>query len=326
MSGGVKRPKRISLTPQQYFLVAAVAMGTLVLIVFTGAAVRVTGSGLGCPDWPNCYEDGRLTPELGTHSYIEFGNRMLTSIVGISAVAAFVLAFARRPFRKDLALIAALLPAGVVGQAVMGGLTVLYGLAPGWVMAHFALSMVIIVAAGALVWRARPAWHPGERAGDLVVARWVWALFALGGVTLFAGTAATAAGPHAGGSGTGDVVERLAFKGADTVGWLVDRHGVLAAALGLLAIAAWWVARRRGADAALVHRLLRVCLLMALQGALGLVQYQLEVPAEMVWVHVALATLLWVGIVLAAVQVGSPLRAASSEPVARAGRSAPVAP
>jgi len=72
----------------------------------------------------------------------------------------------------------------------------------------------------------------------------------------------------------------------------------------------WWVARRRGADAGLVHRLARVCLLMAAQGVLGLVQYQLEVPAEMVWVHVALATLLWVGIVLAAVQAGSPLREA----------------
>jgi cytochrome c oxidase assembly protein subunit 15 len=301
-------------------------MGTLVLIVFTGAAVRVTGSGLGCPTWPRCYEDGRLTPELGTHSYIEFGNRMLTSIVGISAVAALVLAFARKPFRRDLALLAALLPLGVVGQAVMGGFTVLYGLAPGWVMAHFALSMVILVAAGALVWRARPAWEAGERAGDLAVARWVWALFALGAVTLFAGTAATAAGPHAGGSGTGDVVERLAFKGAGTVGWLVDRHGALATALGLLAIACWFVARRRGADAALVHRLTRVCLLMAAQGVLGIVQYRLDVPAELVWVHVALATLLWVGIVLAAVQVGSPLRVASPGAARPGRRSAPVAP
>jgi heme a synthase len=322
----MRRLRSIRLRPEQYFLVASAAMGTLVLIVFTGAAVRVTGSGLGCPDWPNCYEDGRLTPELGTHSYIEFGNRLLTSVVGISAVLALVLAFARTPFRRDLALLAALLPLGVLGQAVMGGLTVLYGLAPGWVMAHFALSMVILVAAGTLAWRARPAWEPGERAGDLVVARWAWALFALGGVTLFAGTAATAAGPHAGGSGTGDVVARLAFKGADTVGWLIDRHGALAAALGLLAIAAWWVARRRGADAALVHRLARVCLLMAAQGALGLVQYQLEVPAEMVWVHVALATLLWVGIVLAAVQAGSPLRAATPEPARPARRSAPAAP
>ena len=163
-----KRLRRIQLTPQQYFLVASVAMGTLVLIVFTGAAVRVTGSGLGCPDWPNCYEDGRLTPELGTHSYIEFGNRMLTSIVGHQRGRGASCSRSRAgPFRRDLALLAALLPVGVLGQAVMGGLTVLYGLAPGWVMAHFALSMVIIVAAGALVWRARPAWQPGERAGDL---------------------------------------------------------------------------------------------------------------------------------------------------------------
>ena len=318
---------RLALTPRQYFLVACAALGTLVLIVFTGAAVRVTGSGLGCPDWPNCYEDGRLTPELGTHSYIEFGNRLLTTVVGISAIAAGLLAFARRPFRRDLAVLGMLLPVGVLGQAVMGGLTVLYGLAPGWVMAHFALSMVILVAAGTLVWRARPSYEPQARAADLAVARAVWGLFALGALTLFAGTAATAAGPHAGGSGTGDIVDRLEFKGAETVGWLIDRHGVLATLLGVAAIATFWLARRRGADAGLVHRLARICLLMAAQGILGIVQYRLEVPAEMVWVHVALATLLWVGIVLAAVQAGSPLplRSESLRAGRRARRSAPAA-
>ncbi len=318
--------KRVRLTPRQYFWVAAVALGTLVLIVFTGAAVRVTGSGLGCPDWPNCYEDGRLTPELGTHSYIEFGNRLLTGVVGISAVLAFVLAFARRPFRRDLAVLGALLPLGVLGQAVMGGLTVLYGLAPGWVMAHLMLSMVMIVAAVVLVWRARPSWVRGERAADTAVARLVWAVFALGFVTIFAGTVATAAGPHAGGSGTGDVVERLDFKGADTVAWLVNRHGALAAVLGVLAVAAWRLARRRGAAAALVHRLFRVCVLMGVQGVLGIVQFQLEVPAEMVWVHVALATLLWVGIALAAVQAGLPVGASVPGMVRRGPRSAPATP
>ena len=226
-----------------------------------------------------------------------------------------MLAFARRPFRRDLALLAALLPLGVLGQAVMGGLTVLYGLAPGWVMAHFALSMVIIVAAGALV-VARAAGVARRASGRATwsVARWVWALFALGGVTLFAGTAATAAGPAR---------RRLGHRRRRRAAGVQGRgHGRLAdrpprragrARSGVLAIACWWVARRRGADAALVHRLARVCLLMAAQGVLGLVQYQLEVPAEMVWVHVALATLLWVGIVLAAVQVGSP----------RAGRLVP---
>ena len=333
--------RRRRLTPQQYFVVAATALVALTLIVFTGAAVRVTGSGLGCPAWPECYEDGRLVAELESHAWIEFGNRLLTSFVGLAAIAAGLLAFARRPFRRDLAVLGMLLPLGVLGQAILGGMTVWYGLAPGYVMAHYALSMVILVASGALVWRARPVTDGAVTAGetgiavaddrlgsaapdrlppaaDLTTARAVWAMFALGAITIFAGTAATAAGPHAGGSGTDDVVHRLDFKGADTLSWLINRHGVLATALGVLAVGCWWLARRRGADRALVKRLTRICLLMALQGVIGIVQFQLELPAEMVWVHVALATLLWVGIVLAAVQAGSPLRRPAAASAARA--------
>jgi len=308
-------PARLRVSPRTYFLVSAAALVTLTLIVFTGAAVRVTGSGLGCPSWPNCYEDGRVVAELETHAWIEFGNRLLTSLVGLSAIAAGLLAFTRVPFRRDLAVLGVLLPVGVIGQAVLGGLTVWYGLAPGYVMAHFMLSMAILVAAGALAWRARPGFRAGgPPTADRLTVRAVWAMFALGAVALFAGTAATAAGPHAGGSGTDDLVPRFDFKGADTVGWLIDRHGALAAALGVVAVVTWWLARARGADPALRKRLTRICVLLAAQGGLGLVQYQLEVPAEMVWVHVALATLVWVGIVLAAVQAGSPFRAASARP------------
>jgi cytochrome c oxidase assembly protein subunit 15 len=212
--------------------------------------------------------------------------------------------------------LALLLPAAVAGQAVMGGFTVLYGLAPGWVMAHLILSMLTLIAAGALVWRARPDFAPGDRDADLLVARVVWAMFFVGFVTIAVGTIVTGAGPHAGGEGTGDVVARLDFKGADTAGWLVERHGVLGAALGLLAIAAWWLARTHGASASLVHRLTRVCLLMAFQGVLGIVQYRLDLPAELVWLHVAVATLLWVGIVLAAIQAGSPLHVSAQRGVA----------
>src|SRR3954469_18567736 len=128
---------RLQVSPRSYLVVSAVALVALVLIVFTGAAVRVTGSGLGCPDWPNCYRDGRLVAELNSHAWIEFGNRLLTTLVSITTIAAALLAFARRPFRKDLVRLGLLLPRGVVGQIVLGGLTVLYGLAPGWVMAHF---------------------------------------------------------------------------------------------------------------------------------------------------------------------------------------------
>jgi len=306
--------ERLAVGPRTYFLISAVALVALTLIVFTGAAVRVTGSGLGCPSWPNCYDNGRLVAETNSHALIEFGNRTLTSFVGLAAAAAGLMAFFRVPFRRDLAILGVLLPIGVVLQAVMGGLTVVYGLAPGWVMAHYGLSMLILVDAGALAWRARPAFGPEEPpTADLATARAVWAMFAVGAATIFLGTAATAAGPHAGGSGTGDIVNRLSFEGAHTLKWLVDRHGWFATALGLLAIATWFLARRRGADPELRLRLTRICLLMALQGVIGIVQYRLKLPAEIVWVHVATATLLWVGIVLAAMQAGSPVRARAEQ-------------
>ena len=323
---------RLRISPERYFVVSAVALVALTVIVFTGAAVRVTGSGLGCPNWPQCYKNGRLVAELNSHAWIEFGNRMFTGFVALSAIAAGLLAFFRVPFRRDLAVLGVLLPLGVIGQAVMGGLTVLYGLAPGWVMGHYLLSMTILVAAGALAWRARPAFESDEPpAADRTTARAVWVLFVLGGVTIFAGTAATAAGPHAGGSGTGDVVHRFTFKGSATANWLINRHGVLAAALGVLAVATWWLARRGGADAELRTRLTRICLLLAAQGIVGIAQFQLELPAEIVWVHVALATLTWVGIVLATMQVGLPSRAreraaeVSAPPVAPASAAPPAA-
>ena len=241
----MRRPFRIS--PREYFAISAVALVALTLIVFTGAAVRVTGSGLGCPNWPQCYHNGRFVAELNSHAWIEFGNRMFTGLVALSTGAAGLLAYFRRPFRRDLAVLGTLLPLAVIGQAVMGGLTVLYGLAPGWVMGHYLLSMAILVAAGALAWRARPAFEAGEApAGDRSTARAVWALWAVCAVTIVVGTAATAAGPLAGGEGTGDVVHRFDFKGASTVNWLINRHGTLAAALGLLAVGTWWLARSRG--------------------------------------------------------------------------------
>ena len=313
--------RRLAITPRQYFVVSAVALVALTLIVFTGAAVRVTGSGLGCPDWPNCYENGRLAAELNSHAWIEFGNRVLSGFVAIAAIAAGLMAFVRQPFRRDLAVLGIMLPLGVVAQGVLGGLTVLYGLAPGFVMGHFGLSMVILVAAGTLAWRARTSFGDEPPAADLTTARVAWALFALGAVTIFVGTAATASGPHAGGSGTGDVVHRLSFKGADTVTWIIGRHGVLAALLGVLAVATWLLARVRGADRELQGRLTRICLLIALQGVLGIVQYQLELPSELVWVHVCLATLVWVGIVLAAVQSGSPFGALRVQSAQSARRS-----
>ena len=208
--------ERFTIAPERYALIARCALVMFTLIVVTGVAVRVTGSGLGCPTWPKCTETSLYT-ELNTHGVIEFGNRMLTGLVGFAAGAAFVGAFRRRPYRRDLMLLGALLPLGVVAQIVLGGFTVLFDLAPGFVMSHFMLSMLILVCCVVLDWRARrePDQLAAAGAADRVLRRASWGLFGLGAITILAGTAATAAGPHTGGTGTDDLVPRLEFKGTD---------------------------------------------------------------------------------------------------------------
>src|SRR5205823_14481232 len=148
------RTNGFTVTPRQYERVAQIALGALTLIVLSGAAVRLTGSGLGCPDWPRCY--GHAYPPLNAHALIEFSNRVITAPVSLAAGAAWLLAVRRRPYRRDLARLGLLLPLGVIGQAVLGGFTVRGALDYGWVMGHFALSMLILLAAVLLVWRARP--------------------------------------------------------------------------------------------------------------------------------------------------------------------------
>lgn len=299
------RLRERTLTPGQYALVAYVALGALTLIVMSGAAVRLTGSGLGCPTWPRCY--GKIYPPLTTHAVIEFSNRMITVPVSIAAIAAFLLAFRRRPYRRDLMRISALLPLGVLAQAVLGGLTVRGALDYGWVMGHFALSMLVLVAAVALAWRA--TYEPGERplSSDKTLTLWARAAVLLGGLTIFAGTAATAAGPHAGGS-PGQKINRLDFDGSGTMDFVIHRHGEIALAFGLVALVVWWLARRsspsRPADA-LVQRFATVtCVLIALQGAVGLDQYETHLPTELVWVHVSLASLTWLSVLWTACAAG----------------------
>ena len=304
-----------TVSPRAYERIAWSALVVLTLIVFTGAAVRLTGSGLGCPDWPQCH--GGLTPALDTHTAIEFGNRLLTGIVAIPCVLAFFAAFRRRPYRRDLTLIAFLLPLGVLGQAVLGGMTVWYGLAPGWVMSHHWLSMLLLIASVALVWRARH--EPGQRppATDRASTWAVRALLPVGALTIFAGTVATAAGPHAGGEGTGDEVVRLQWFGLDTLDWAIHQHARIAAVMGVAAVAVWFLLRRRGADAETQRALTRVCALLAAQGVVGTGQYVLELPAEIVWVHVALAACTWLSLLWAVAAAGR-LAQPPAAPVPRA--------
>ena len=328
-----ERTNGYTVTPAQYAIVAYVALVALTLIVLTGAAVRLTGSGLGCPTWPKCY--GNVYPPLSTHAVIEFSNRLLTVPVSIAAGAAWLGALRRRPYRRDLMWLGALLPLGVIGQAVLGGFTVRGDLDYGWVMGHFALSMLILVVAVVLAWRAghEPDGEPvGREPGvlesggaidsrgavdpradvdsrrgrvptDRVLVWSVRALVGLGALTIFAGTAATAAGPHAGGS-PGQKINRLDFDGRGTMDFVIHRHGEIALAFGLAALVVWWLARRRDATPALRRPLTVLCVLIALQGAVGLDQYETHLPTELVWVHVGLACLTWLASLWAACAAG----------------------
>jgi len=285
------RANGYTLSAEAYRRIAYVALFSLWLIVLSGAAVRLTGSGLGCPDWPKCYGGVVAPPQV--HAWIEYGNRIISGFVTIAAIAAGVLAWRRRPFRWELALFGALLPLGVIAQAGLGALTVTHHLSPGFVMGHFVLSMLILDAAFALAWCS--TYEPGERkrSTDRLGVWAVRCLLPIGALTIAVGTAVTAAGPHAGGSGTGDVIKRLDFRGADTLSWLANRHGTLAIFFLLSVIAVTLLLMRPGGDRQAVRPLTVLIGLLIAQATLGIAQYNLAVPAELVWLHVLLATVVW---------------------------------
>ena len=339
-----ERTNGYTVTPEQYVRFAWAGLIALTLIVLTGAAVRLTGSGLGCPTWPKCY--GNVYPPLKTHALIEFSNRLITVPVSIAAGLAWLAAVRRRPYRRDLVWLGALLPLGVVAQAVLGGFTVKGELDYGWVMGHFALSMLILVAAVVLVWRAgrSPAGHeseigteiepelgrPAEQATAatgatglldrrLVLA--VRALVGLAALTIVAGTAATAAGPHAGGS-PGQKINRMDFDGRGTMDFVIHRHAEIAFVFSLAAVAVWFIARRWKAGPRIERPLTVLCVLLALQGAVGLDQYETHLPTELVWIHVGLASLTWLSVLWAACAAG---RLAPREEPATEHRVAPPA-
>jgi cytochrome c oxidase assembly protein subunit 15 len=312
---------RLEISPPRYAQVTLVALAALSLIVVTGAAVRLTGSGLGCPDWPKCY--GGSTPPLEAHAVIEYGNRLLTGFVGFAVIAASILAFFRRPYRWHLALFGALLPLGVVGQAILGALVVKYHLAPGLVMSHFILSMMLLDAAFALAWCSRYEPWERRRSRDRLGVWAVRALIPLGQLTILAGTIATASGPHAG-AHEGQLVHRFDFEGTGTLEWVVQRHAAIAAVYGFAAIVVWLLLRRPEADRRALRPLTLVIGLLALQGAIGGLQWWLELPAGIVWVHVSVATCNWLAMLWTVAAAGrlEPRGEASPAPPPQAERPA----
>lgn len=274
-------------------VVSALCLATLIsnaVIVVTGVAVRLTGSGLGCPTWPKCTEASYVnTHEYGIHGYIEFGNRLL-SFVLIAAIGLTIIAtWLHRPRRRSLVLLAGVQFLGVVAQAVVGGITVLTGLNPWTVSAHFLVSMVLIYAAYALWQRSREG--DGERR-FLVPVPLVWlarAVVTAAAAVLVVGTIVTGSGPHSGDAAaarTGFDPTMVSQLHADAVFLLLG-----------LTIAAWLALRAVAAPRELTGAVAVLLGVELAQGAIGFVQYFTHLPIVLVALHVIGACAVWIAAV-----------------------------
>jgi cytochrome c oxidase assembly protein subunit 15 len=264
-----------------------------VAIVVTGGLVRVTGSGLGCPTWPECV-DGSITPTVeqaeGFHKYIEFGNRTLTGVLAVLALAAVVAVWRWAP-RRAMKVAAVAVLAGVVVQAVLGGVTVLLGLHPATVAAHFLVSAALIAGAAYLWFARRETTAVALPLVPMLVTRLAWVTCAVAGVVLALGTVVTGSGPH---SGDADEPARFGFD-PRTVSWL--HADVVMLFLGLV-VATWLAARLTAVDdrAGPGRAWLAVLLVSLAQGLIGYVQYFTDLPEPLVVAHMLGASLLVVAL------------------------------
>jgi cytochrome c oxidase assembly protein subunit 15 len=288
------------LSPPAYRRVTLFALLALTFIIVTGAAVRLTGSGLGCPDWPTCAEN-RVVAPWEYHAMVEFVNRTITGLVSVAVMLAVLGSLVRVPRRRDLLWLSLGLVAGVIGQIVLGGLTVLFELKPGFVMAHFLLSMVLL--ANAVVLHHRAGRPPGPTrpavGGELLaLGRLEVATAAL---AIFLGTIVTSSGPHGG----DEHAERLPFLLPD----VTRLHGIAVMLFLAVTLVTLLRLRRAGVDATILRRSEVLLAVLVAQAAVGYVQYFTGVPAVLVGFHVAGAAAVWVAVLR--------LHLALSVPVAR---------
>ncbi len=287
------------------------ALGSVVAnigIVITGGAVRLTGSGLGCPTWPRCGPGSFVaTPAMGGHGYIEFGNRPLTFVVGLVAVLGLVSAWLQRPRDRRVVALAGAVFAGIPAQAGLGGLTVLTHLNPWVVAGHFLLSMAVIATAYAF-WRAcAPAGGPVGVGPQ--VRRLTWLLTGVCAAVLVLGTVVTGSGPHAGDANarrTGLDPGAVAQLHADGVFVLIG-----------LSVALWFVLRAVDAPAGAVRAAALLIGVELAQGLIGFVQYFTHLPVLLVGLHMAGACAVWLATLAVLDAVTPPSRRAARATAAR---------
>ncbi|WP_295845730.1 heme A synthase [uncultured Microbacterium sp.] len=253
-----------------------------VLIIGTGGAVRLTGSGLGCPTWPRCTPDSLVnTPEMGIHGIIEFGNRTLTGLVGILALAVVVLMWRMRHERRVLFVLSLVVLVGIIAQAVVGGITVLTGLNPFIVGFHYIASVSIVAVCAAFLVRMKQPVGPRLLAAPRWFAGLVHATTGVLALTIVFGVLTTGAGPHSGDASAG----RNGFD-AEVLEHVHSWPGYALFTLTLVAVIASWRLRlpaRRWAVALLAVELVQI--------AVGLYQARNGLPEWAVGTHMVLAAL-----------------------------------
>lgn len=293
------RLPRFSPATAHRFAVALLVF--LVLIVFSGAAVRLTGSGLACPNWPEC-NDQVIT--ASTPEWIEFGNRLISAAIGFLSLVVLFVMWRRSPRDRTLVRIAVFPPLGMALEGLVGVITVRTHLTPAAVIAHFLIAFAILVACTLLVWRSSNPAGSRPLSTDRTSVWAVRLLLPLVTVLVVLGSFATGAGPHAGASATGEVVNRIQWFGGDTLRLLILRHGHLGTATFIVTALVFAVLWRRQAPQRLLTRIGVLFGVYAVQGAVGLYQYYNGLPAEVVWIHIALATVVWVLVLFAVFEAG----------------------
>lgn len=265
------------LSPRAYQRITQLALFALVFIIVTGGAVRLTGSGLGCSDWPTC-EQGQLVAPLEVRPMIEFVNRMITGIVSLAVIVAVLASLARNPRRRDLTWLSLGLVGGVLAQIVLGGITVKVGLAPAFVTGHYLVSIVLVWNAVVLAHRAGQGEGPPVLLVPTAVRDLGRALVVVTSVVLVSGTMVTGAGPHAG----DERAPRYFFSVAD----VARIHGIAVWCFLALAVVTLWMLRRNGAPQQVERNARLLVVVIVAQGAIGYLQYFTGVPIALVFLHI----------------------------------------
>ncbi|MET7891582.1 COX15/CtaA family protein [Streptomyces mirabilis] len=269
---------------------ALAALVMSVVIVVTGGAVRLTGSGLGCPTWPKCTDDSLTTTSaMGFHGVIEFTNRMLTYVLCAAVGWAIIAARSEKPWPRDLTRLGWAQFWIVMSNAILGGIVVLVGLNPYTVAAHFLLSTALITVATVMWQRTREGSAEPRPLVGKAVQQLVWCLVAAAILLIAVGTVVTGAGPHAGDSSE---VERMAVNW-ETVAKL---HAVLAWIVVTLTFALWFVLKAVDAPKGPLDRTRELFLILLGQGVIGYVQYFTDLPEALVGLHMFGSCLVWIGV------------------------------